>query len=292
MDVACPYVAGSIRVRDFLLRTQSGFGGATIMTSKTQMAASLSALPGTAKRESEIGRTGRPPASGARAFLRERITWPKPPRRGASPDGIRRAGWVKRVMDLCIAIPFTIAMSPVIALMIAAVWLDDRGPIFYRQKRRGLNGETFYCWKVRTMVRDADKRLQEVLDSDPERAAEWAKFSKLKDDPRITRVGGFLRRTSLDELPQLWNIWKGEMSIVGPRPIPLYEAERYGEDIVYYDAMLPGVVGLWQVTGRSNTEYAHRVQLDRTYAQKRSIVYDIGLLFRAIPAVLLGKGAV
>ncbi len=262
------------------------------MISKTQPAASLSKLPGIARRDSDGPRRVDSPGTGPGASLRERLTWPKPPRRRAPPDGIRRAGRVKRVMDLAIAIPFTILMSPVVGLMIAAVWLDDRGPILYRQKRRGLNGETFHCWKVRTMVRDAEKRLQDVLDSDPERAAEWATFSKLRDDPRITRVGGFLRRTSLDELPQLWNIFRGDMSIVGPRPIPLYEAERYGDDIVYYDAMVPGVVGLWQVTGRSNTEYAHRVQLDRQYAQRRSIAYDLGLLFRAIPAVLLGKGAV
>jgi len=214
------------------------------------------------------------------------------------PRGGNRAGYqsgrseaLQRGMDLLIAIPMLIFLLPVFGLIAVVVMFDSPGPVIFRHTRRGRGGEPFRCRKFRTMVADAELRLDELLANDEDARREWERTQKLRDDPRVTRVGAFLRKTSLDELPQLWNIIRGEMSIVGPRPIIANEVVRYGDRIVYYDAVRPGVVGLWQISGRNDTTYEERVQLDVDYARNCSLLKDIGILLRSIPAILFKRGA-
>ncbi len=202
-----------------------------------------------------------------------------------------RPAGLKRFLDLAIAVPAFLFLLPVFVAVGVAVWLDDGRPILFRQKRRGLGGEMFGCLKFRTMCVDAEAKLAGLLANDPVAAAEWAADQKLRNDPRVTRVGKLLRKTSLDELPQLWNIIKGEMSIVGPRPIVEAEVKRYGEHIQYYDSVRPGVLGLWQVSGRNDTCYEKRVELDVEYAQTHSAKADVMIILRAVPAVFLSRGA-
>ena len=149
----------------------------------------------------------------------------------------------------------------------------------------------FGCLKFRTMVPDADGVLRRLLEVDPRARAEWERDFKLKDDPRITPIGDFLRRTSLDELPQLWNVLKGEMSLVGPRPIIEEEVERYGDQVGYYLETRPGITGLWQISGRNSIGYDDRVALDSWYVRNWSIWYDLVILVKTIAVVLRGKGA-
>jgi lipopolysaccharide/colanic/teichoic acid biosynthesis glycosyltransferase len=201
------------------------------------------------------------------------------------------SGILKRVMDLAIAIPALIFLIPIFLVIALVVLFEGGRPIIFRQQRRGQDGRYFTCYKFRTMVKDAGDRLREMLENDPERRREWEENQKLKDDPRLTSAGGFLRRFSLDELPQLINIIRGDMSIVGPRPIVHDEVRRYGEDIVHYDAVRPGVVGLWQINGRNDTTYKRRVELDVEYAQERSIGYDVMILLKSIPVILGRHGA-
>ncbi|MCI4643738.1 MAG: sugar transferase [Hyphomonadaceae bacterium] len=198
---------------------------------------------------------------------------------------------LKRVMDLFIAVPMALFLLPFFMLIAIVVYTDDKGPILFKQKRRGMNGEYFTCLKVRTMVTNASERLEHLLATNPAMRAEWEETQKLKNDPRITGVGDFLRKYSLDELPQLWNIIKGDMSIVGPRPIVADEVRRYDVDIAHYDAVRPGVIGLWQISGRNDTSYDKRVELDVTYATKRNILMDLKILVLSIPAIVLKRGA-
>lgn len=202
-----------------------------------------------------------------------------------------RPGGLKRLLDLAIAVPAFLFLLPVFILVAVAIRLDDRGPVFFRHKRRGLGGEMFGCLKFRSMVEDAETLLDGILESDPVAADEWAADQKLRNDPRVTRIGRFLRRTSIDELPQLLNIIAGDMSIVGPRPIVDDEVKRYGEHIQYYDSVRPGVLGLWQVSGRNDTGYDKRVELDVEYAQTHSALEDVRIILKAVPAVLLSRGA-
>lgn len=194
-------------------------------------------------------------------------------------------------MDLAIAVPAIVFLIPIYLIIAIVILFDDGWPVIFSQKRRGHNGRYFTCYKFRTMVTDAGARLEEVLASDPEKRREWEETQKLKDDPRLTRTGGFLRRFSLDELPQLVNIIRGDMSIVGPRPIIDAEVWRYGEDIRHYDSVRPGVVGLWQINGRNDTTYQRRVELDVEYAENRSIGYDVSILMKSIPVILGRRGA-
>lgn len=169
----------------------------------------------------------------------------------------------------------------------------DGGPALFRHPRVGLGGVTFSCFKFRSMVIDADARLARLLASDPVAAAEWETRRKLPRDPRITRIGAFLRRTSLDELPQLLNVLRGEMSLVGPRPVVREELDQhYGPATEAYCRTRPGLTGLWQVSGRSDTTYAERVQLDTRYVNEWSLALDLWILLRTIPAVLQRRGAV
>lgn len=197
----------------------------------------------------------------------------------------------KRAVDLAVAIPALIFVAPIMGAIALAVKLGDEGPALFRQPRCGVKGETFECLKFRTMRKDAAERLERLLATDPEARAEWDRYQKLRKDPRVTAIGSFLRKTSLDELPQLWNILKGEMSIIGPRPITTGEIQRYGRNFHYYTAAKPGVIGMWQVNGRNKLTYDERVELDIKYTREWTFWTDIKIMAKAVPAVLFGGGA-
>ncbi|MEL6361779.1 MAG: sugar transferase [Pseudomonadota bacterium] len=197
---------------------------------------------------------------------------------------------IKRSLDIALAIVGIIGFSP---LMIAIFFLvrRDGGPAIFSQKRIGKNGEQFNCYKFRTMVVDAETVLQALLKSDAEVRKEWNIDRKLRKDPRITSLGRFLRRKSFDELPQLWNVLKGDMSIVGPRPVIADEIGLYGDNARFYYLCRPGLTGLWQVSGRNNVSYEERVALDSQYAQLWSLSQDIRIIGRTFGVVINGDGA-
>ncbi|PCJ04785.1 MAG: exopolysaccharide biosynthesis protein [Rhodobacteraceae bacterium] len=195
----------------------------------------------------------------------------------------------KRVFDLILAV----LLLPLIAPVVAALWLlvrRDGGPGFFGHRRIGRNGQEFKCWKVRTMVMGAEERLQSYLASNPAAAAEWARDHKLTNDPRITRFGDFLRKTSLDELPQIWNVLKSEMSFVGPRPIVRAELPKYGVAAGVYLRQKPGITGLWQVSGRNDVSYTERVAMDVDYSLRGSLMFDMELIARTGISVMGGTG--
>ncbi|OIQ32249.1 MAG: exopolysaccharide biosynthesis protein [Alphaproteobacteria bacterium MedPE-SWcel] len=205
----------------------------------------------------------------------------------------RRAGDVsglylrfgKRLFDIC----FALALLPIVAPIILGLWLiarRDGGAGFFGHQRVGRNGKTFKCWKVRSMVIDAEARLEAYLKCNPEAAAEWDRDHKLTNDPRITRFGDFIRKTSLDELPQIWNVLKGEMSFVGPRPVVTKELEKYRDSLPSYLAQKPGITGLWQVSGRNDISYNERVALDVAYLSMCSLRADLGIIVRTGLSVL------
>ncbi len=198
---------------------------------------------------------------------------------------------LKRVMDLILAITVLVLASPLLIVIYALLKVFDPGPAVFSQLRVGRDGRMFTVYKFRTMPLDAAERLENLLATDPTAAAEWAEFQKLRKDPRVTLIGSFLRKSSLDELPQLLNIIRGEMSVIGPRPVTSAEIHRYGADYPYYVAVRPGVLGLWQVKGRNRLTYAERVSYDVQYVKTWSIWQDLRILFWAIPAVLLARGA-
>ncbi len=198
---------------------------------------------------------------------------------------------VARVMDLSLillAAPYIILAFVIIMILIK---LDSRGPIFYRQARIGRFGRKFHVYKFRTMVQNADQILQIYLEKSPELRAEWLATHKLKQDPRVTRIGAILRKLSLDELPQLWNIVIGDMSLVGPRPIVDAEVEKYGKCFDLYIKVRPGLTGLWQVSGRNDTTYERRVELDEYYVLNRSMRLDLEILWKTVFVVLKKDGA-
>jgi len=198
--------------------------------------------------------------------------------------------WIKRSFDIFVSLCLIALLSP---LLIALTILIRRsgGTAFYGHQRIGQDGKLFKCLKFRSMRPDADKVLKELLANDPVAKAEWDKDFKLKNDPRITPVGHFIRKTSLDELPQLFNVLKGEMSLVGPRPVVKDELERYGSASVFYLEAKPGITGLWQISGRNDTTYAERVSLDSWYVQNWSLWYDIAILFKTFDVVFNRRGA-
>ena len=198
---------------------------------------------------------------------------------------------LKRCLDVCLTAACCLAGLPVFALLALCIRLDSKGPVLFTQRRIGRDGKAFYVYKFRTMQVDAEAALQGYLAQHPEAVAEWEASQKLKNDPRITRVGHFLRRTSLDELPQLINVLRGEMSVVGPRPIVPDEVEKYGEGYAAYARCLPGITGLWQISGRSDTSYEERVALDAFYMNNWSVWLDIYIVLRTVPVVLGRRGA-
>ncbi|WP_416672717.1 sugar transferase [Egbenema bharatensis] len=197
----------------------------------------------------------------------------------------------KFLIDLAATLIGGLILLPLIVMIAILVRLDSSGPIFYSQIRIGQGGHHFKAWKFRTMVRDAEQSLQDYLDKHPELKDAWIRDRKLRYDPRVTRVGRFLRRTSLDELPQLWNILRGEMSLVGPRPIVDEEVERYGSKFELYKKVIPGLTGLWQISGRNNITYEERVNLDAYYVRNWSVWLDVYILLRTLWVVITAEGA-
>lgn len=198
--------------------------------------------------------------------------------------------FLKVLFDLCFTTAALIAAAPLM-LILAVLVSRDGGPVLFAHERVGERGRRFRCLKFRTMVVDSDRVLHDFLASNPAAAAEWTRTQKLVVDPRITRIGAFLRATSLDELPQLLNVLRLEMSLVGPRPIVEQEICRYAEDICYYYETRPGLTGLWQVSGRSNTSYEQRVNYDKWYVKNWTAWHDLAIIAKTIPAVLNRTGA-
>jgi len=196
-----------------------------------------------------------------------------------------------RLLDITIALVVLIFIAPLMLAISLMIRAQDGGPALFRQSRIGEGGRTFKCLKFRTMVIDAEARLNALLARDPEARKEWEADHKLRKDPRITALGAFLRKSSLDELPQLFNVLKGEMSLVGPRPIVAAEVERYGRWFAYYCAVKPGVTGLWQVNGRNDVSYRRRVALDVLYARTIGVRRYVQIMAATVPAVLMRSGS-
>ncbi|MCJ8518608.1 exopolysaccharide production protein ExoY [Pseudorhizobium tarimense] len=205
-----------------------------------------------------------------------------------SPPEISRRS-LKRALDIILALSAVVFLLPALVVIAIALLLVDGRPIIFRHRRMGRGGRSFSCLKFRSMRKDADKVLTKLLESDPERRQEWSESQKLRNDPRIHWLGKMLRITSLDELPQLFNILVGDMSIVGPRPIVADELERYGSNARYYLAMTPGLTGLWQVSRGPDTSYEERVQFDLDYYKSCSMRTDIAIIMRTIVVVLFAR---
>ncbi len=195
----------------------------------------------------------------------------------------------KRLGDIIICLLILPVLIPVIAVMYLLVRLDG-GAGFYGHTRIGQKGVPFKCWKIRTMAVDADTQLAMLLNDNPEARAAWEKDRKLQNDPRITFFGNLFRQSSLDELPQIWNVLRGDMSLVGPRPVTESELTKYGEDKVAYLSLRPGITGLWQVSGRNDVTYEERVALDVTYQNNLSLLFDTRILCKTILVVLNRSG--
>ncbi len=198
---------------------------------------------------------------------------------------------MKRTVDIVLALSGIILLAPLLIICFAVTALTSPGPALFRHRRVGFNGKHFNCLKFRTMVTDAPERLRQLLESDPVAAAEWTTNRKLRNDPRITAIGAVLRKSSLDELPQLFNVLKGDMSIVGPRPVTDEELERYASSVGAYLSCRPGITGLWQVSGRSTTTYYKRVACDTFYARNWSLALDAKIMAVTIPALLASDNA-
>lgn len=210
----------------------------------------------------------------------------------ASPlgGGVARNTASGRVLDMTLAIIAILIFLPLLVLASLAIKLSSRGPVLFVQQRVGRDGRLFPCLKFRSMVVDSNQVLERLLADCPVSRAEWERDQKLRRDPRITPVGTILRKSSLDELPQLLNILLGHMSVVGPRPIVEAEIERYGMRFGAYCSVRPGLTGLWQVSGRNEVSYEARVRLDAFYAMRKSPLYDLSICLRTVPAVLASRG--
>ena len=197
----------------------------------------------------------------------------------------------KRALDVVGAGTALVMAAPLMLMVLLLIKFQSPGPAFYQQERIGRHRRRFKVWKFRTMVCNADRILNDYLAKCPEMREEWNREHKLKDDPRITPIGRWLRKTSVDELPQLWNVLCGEMSLVGPRPIVSAEIAKYETKFAPYCSVLPGITGLWQISGRNDTTYAERVELDSVYARKWSLWLDLTILVKTVRVVLLRQGA-
>jgi exopolysaccharide production protein ExoY len=198
--------------------------------------------------------------------------------------------FLKRALDLIGAVVLGVCFLPLIATVVILLQIEG-GPVIFRHRRVGRDGKVFDCLKFRSMVPNADRVLRDLLEGNPELKAEWLHCHKLKSDPRITGVGSFLRRTSLDELPQLWNVFRGDMSLVGPRPVVREELLRYGRCAGIYLSSRPGITGLWQVNGRTDTNYRKRVVLDVYYIRRQNLLLDLYILAKTASVVVGGNGA-
>lgn len=196
-----------------------------------------------------------------------------------------------RLLDIFISLAVLVFFFPVLAFVAVMVKLQDGGPVFFGHTRIGCDGQEFKCFKFRSMLVDAEARLQRLLETDAAARAEWALDHKLKNDPRITAFGLLLRKTSIDEFPQLWNVLKGDMSLVGPRPIVRTEIRKYGKSFRQYASVRPGLTGLWQVAGRNDVSYSRRVAMDRLFSRRKSVSLYLYILFMTVPAVLMQRGS-
>jgi lipopolysaccharide/colanic/teichoic acid biosynthesis glycosyltransferase len=196
-----------------------------------------------------------------------------------------------RIADILFSSAMLLLFLPLMLLIAIAVYVTDPGPIIFGHRRVGRHGRSFKCLKFRSMVVGAEARLQQLLASDPALQAAWDRDHKLPADPRITRIGGFLRASSLDELPQLINVLRGEMSLVGPRPISEAEVPRYGRYIADYYQTTPGVTGLWQISGRNDVSYRRRVALDVAFSRSLNLKLYMRILVMTVPAVILARGS-
>ena len=215
----------------------------------------------------------------------------EPPRIQSRGRFISADPFEMRILDIVGSLALLIVFAPLMLLIMLAVFLADPGPVFFQQNRIGRNGRMFKCYKFRTMAIDAEDRLSTLLASDPVAKAEWDLDHKLRKDPRVVGIGNFLRRSSLDELPQLFNVLKADMSLVGPRPIVASERYRYGKYFAHYCSVRPGITGLWQVNGRNDVSYRRRVAFDVLYARKGRTGHNVGILLMTIPSVLGSKGS-
>ncbi len=202
---------------------------------------------------------------------------------------------LKRGFDILFSLAALLFGIPLFACIALLVKLSSPGPVFYCSLRIGRRGRLFKFWKFRSMHRDADQRLEVILNSDPKLKKEWKKYFKLQNDPRLTRIGSFLRKSSFDELPQFWNVLFGDLSIVGPRPYLPREADTIrkilGHDIEKMFSVRPGLTGIWQTAGRSTLTFQERVKLEVSYVEKRSFLFDLKLIVKTIPILLFRKGA-
>jgi exopolysaccharide production protein ExoY len=197
-----------------------------------------------------------------------------------------------RMIDVSVAAFILVAMLPALLIIAFLIWSADGGSPIFAHRRVGRGKHLFPCFKFRTMVPDAEIRLRAFLDQNASAAEEWQRDRKLRHDPRVTALGRFLRKSSLDEIPQLANVLLGHMSLVGPRPIVEEEQVRYGRYLVHYCSVKPGITGLWQVSGRNSVSYRRRVALDTHYSRsKKSLLFDLLILTKTIPAVVLAKGS-
>ncbi len=199
---------------------------------------------------------------------------------------------IKRIFDICFSTLVLTLGLPIYLLLALAVKITSKGPVFFRHERIGRGGRRFLCYKFRTMHPDAETRLRELLDSDPQLRKEWQTHYKLKKDPRITPIGSFLRKTSLDEFPQFWNVLIGDLSVVGPRPVTEEELKKkLGPYAARFLTIRPGLTGPWQVSGRSETNFCKRIRLDMHYIRYQSFLWDLSLILRTVPAMLSTRGA-
>lgn len=212
------------------------------------------------------------------------------PAPGSCRPAVFSAANVKLTSDLALSALMLVILAPLMIVIAAAVALDG-GPVFFSHTRIGRGGQKFGCLKFRSMRVDADKILAQYLAEDDDLLHEWLTTQKLKNDPRVTMIGRFLRATSLDEIPQILNVLKLDMSLVGPRPVIENELRRYGRNVNYYLQVRPGVTGLWQVSGRNNTTYSRRVALDAWYVKNWQFWLDVAILFRTVGAVVRRDGA-
>ncbi len=262
----------------------------------------MAELPSRRPKATPAGWRAEPPNSGASARADATVAAPelhvleREPR--AEPSARRTVvvtaapprAYSKRIFDLVGALLLGTVLSPFILAIALMIRLEGL-PVLFRHKRVGHQGKTFRCLKFRTMAPNAEQTLRDLLREHPELRDEWTENHKLRDDPRITAVGRFLRKTSLDELPQLWNVIRGEMSLVGPRPVVRAELLRYGRQVATYLAVKPGITGLWQVKGRSDTTYRRRVAMDKYYVCHQNILLDIYIVAVTAAVVLKRAGA-
>lgn len=211
---------------------------------------------------------------------------------------IKGSGWFiaadplgSRIIDIIGALAMIVAFLPLMILIALCIFISNPGPVLFRQHRLGRGGEFFPCFKFRTMATDAEQRLADLLANDPLARQEWERDHKLRNDPRVVGIGNFLRKSSLDELPQLFNVLLGHMSLVGPRPIVEAEINRYGRYFAHYCAVRPGITGLWQISGRNDVSYRRRVAFDVIYARNGRVGDNLRILFLTVPSVLAARGS-